>query len=89
MSSVERLREVLGVPPGVVDRGDFDAVEASLGVELPPEVKGPYFLMPVGCFTGVIPWTGTSSSWSIAEEVIGRFLLSGVTWLIGMSWMRR
>ncbi|NEA81235.1 SMI1/KNR4 family protein [Actinospica acidiphila] len=40
MSSVERLREVLGVPPGVVDRGDFDAVEASLGVELPPEVKG-------------------------------------------------
>ncbi|MEU5524508.1 hypothetical protein ABZ759_28580 [Streptomyces sp. NPDC047860] len=40
MSSVEQLRNLLGLPPGVIDARDFGSVETSLGVELPPEVKG-------------------------------------------------
>ncbi|GAB2330552.1 hypothetical protein [Streptomyces variabilis] len=40
MSSLEQLREVLGVPPGAVCGSGLGAVEASLGVGLPPDVKG-------------------------------------------------
>ncbi|WP_086704533.1 hypothetical protein ACMAVT_02140 [Streptomyces sp. FW42] len=44
MSSLEQLREVLGVPPGAVCGSDFGAVEGSLGVGLPPDVKGMCYL---------------------------------------------
>ncbi|WP_171110470.1 MULTISPECIES: SMI1/KNR4 family protein [Streptomyces] len=40
MSSVERLKDLLGVPPRRGESGGFSAIEAALGVELPQEVKG-------------------------------------------------
>ncbi|MFF0596399.1 hypothetical protein [Streptomyces antibioticus] len=40
MSSLERLRSLLGLPPGAADERDFSVVEAGLGIKLPQEVKG-------------------------------------------------